>query len=182
MAKKQVRGQFPPELVKWVTSPDAPITEEMEIVLSQILSDRKKRAQVFLTEMSRKHIERIVFLMARFPEVEKEIFTKARLSTMKTGDLIRLLMTLGSQVNEASQFLRMFVTEDELKTEVPMGAVPLGDAEEMTEEEREAVKEIPLKSRQQMSRVLKKVFTVLKEAEKSEKAKELPAPKKKKGG
>jgi hypothetical protein len=171
-SKAKVRGKFPAELINWVTSDEGEITEKVNEAISHVLTDRKKRSQVFLTALARKYIERIVFIMEQLPVIEKALFHKDRVGSMRTSDLIRVMGMMGSQLFESSDFLRSFVTEDEMRTEVVTTTQKVKDVsvEDITDDERKAVDEIPAESRQKLSRILKRLVQGL-EVEKSKEKK-----------
>ncbi len=179
--KADVRGEFPPKLLEWVTKSGVEVTEEVEKAINRVLHDRKKRVQVFLTALAKRQIERIVYLIGQFPVVEKELFRPNRIAAMRSGDLIRLFATVGSQVDGASEFLQQFVSSDEMQTDPPIPLEPkVIDVEEVSAEEKEAAHEMSLESRRRVGRVLKKLLNTLDIVEREEKTKELPEPKEKK--
>jgi hypothetical protein len=146
------------------------MNEETEKAITNVLRDRKKRVQVFLTAMARKHIERIMFLISKFPMVEDELFKKERLDTVKTSDLIRLFTTMANQVQDNSEFLRAFVSNDELRSDPLPGRGILSsagsgdtpeEASEITEEEKEIATELSTQSRRRVQSVVRRFLDVM---------------------
>ncbi len=178
----KVRGLFPPELVKWITSPDSEINEEVERALQRVLQDRKRRTQVFLTALARKHIERIIFLFGKIPLIENELLTAERIRAMRTGDLTRLLAVVGGHVSEASEFLRAFVSVGDLQSEIPSPppVIPDGEkeipAEDVTQEDVDAAKTMSTETRQCLARILVKVQHAVDVANKEAEQRALPDP------
>lgn len=166
-----VRGKFSPELVEWVLNPESEITEAVEKHIDKLMEDRRKRVQIFLTGLVKRHVERVVFLMEKFPQVEAELFNEKRIKTMKNSDLIRLLGIIGTQVEDASDFLQKFVSADDLKAE-PLPSRRSGQAdldenqeEETKDEDTEALKLLPSESRKRVMRVFRKLLTVVETVE-----------------
>lgn len=166
----RIRREFPPEFLEWVLNPETEITEEADKAINRVLLDRKKRSEVFLTALARKHIQRLVFLFERLPTIEEELFKDERIKVAQTSDLIRLLSVVGSQIQNASEFLQMFVTDEELKSphaspqpskEGKEGVPPL------TDDEKKAVKELPVESRQRLRRIVQKLMMAVDESEKA---------------
>lgn len=147
----KVRGKFQPDMVKWVLDPvsDREIAQELDYRIQCILRDRKRRSEVFLTALARNHIERIMFLVSRLPEVENELFKPERIHAAKTSDLIRLVAEMADGIDKSSSFLRSFVSDSDLKTESVssrVGFVPGSTAEDAeTAEELEESEEAALK-------------------------------------
>lgn len=177
-----MRGRFLSEMVNWVCGPSSEITEEAERAIDKVLYDRKKRIQVFLTALAKKHVERIIYLIGKSPMIEDELFRKDRIETARTSDLIRLLAVAGGQVDSASEFLRNFVSPDELRSEPLASRRPVGrveeapveeDTEKITEEEKKAALQLSPESRKRVMRVLRKVISVCDVVEETRELKEV---------
>lgn len=115
-----VRGSFQADMAKWVLDPrdNANITQELDQKISQVLLDRRRRIEVFLTALVRNHAERIMYLVSRMPKVEEELLDNPeRIQAAKTSDLIRLLSTMSQSVEASSEFLRAFVSDADLRSE-----------------------------------------------------------------
>lgn len=162
----QVRGKFKGELLKWVTSPEREITQDVDKLLDQVMKDRRRRIEVFLTALASKYVERSVYLISQMPGLEEELLRPERLRTMKNSDLIRLLGLVSNHVDSAAQFLKSFVSDDDLKSEpLPSpgsefaeGADADVDEDGVSDEERAAVASMPVESRRRMDLVLRKVL------------------------
>lgn len=167
----RIRGRFSPELVDWVINPGSDITEQVEREIDRVMEDRRKRVQVFLTGLVRRHVERIVFLMEKFPMIEAELFTEKRITTMKNSDLIRLLSVIGTQVEDASEFLQRFVSADDLRAEpLPSRRGAQQDLEEPEEEDpsdedTRVIAMLPAESRKKVMRVFRRLLTVVETVE-----------------
>ncbi|MCK5643716.1 MAG: hypothetical protein KAJ19_23145 [Gammaproteobacteria bacterium] len=178
----KARGKFPSEMLKWVTNPEQEITQELNKFLDTVLKDRRRRIEVFLTALARKHVERAVFFVGRLPEIEAELLDPDRIKTMKNSDLIRLLGIISDQVEDASKYLLNFVTSDELRSEPlpsPGAEFEGGEkevvVEDVSEEERRAAAELPPESRQKLGGILTKVLKAIETADNNQKPM-LPAP------
>lgn len=168
----KVRGRFNPALIDWVSNSESEITEEVEQAIDRVLEDRRKRTQVFLTAVAKEHVRRIVYLFEQFPQIEAELFTERRLTSMKNSDLIRLLGIVGDQVKDATDVLQMFVSSDDLKAEPLLsrrGQPELPDVteEEPTDEELEALSQLPATSRKKVFKIFERVIRVAEEVERS---------------
>jgi len=170
----KIRGKFTPALTDWVVNPESDITEKVEIEVDKLLTDRRRRVQVFLTALVRRHVERIIFLMGKFPQIEEELFTDRRISSMKNSDLIRLFGVVGDQVEDASDFLQQFVSSEDLKAEplpsrrTSLGGAALEEEEESadpSEEERKAIELLPADKRKRVIRIFRKVIAKVEEVE-----------------
>ena len=178
----RTRGKFKAELLSWVTKPERDITQDVDRFLDIVMKDRRRRIEVFLTALSRKYVERAVFFVGRLPEIEEELLHPDRIKTMKNSDLIRLLVVLADQVQDASEFLRNFVSDDDLRSE-PMptpgseftGGEKEVDIDEISEDERRVAADLPAESRQRIGGVLMKVLKVIDTVD-NEEAVALPAP------
>jgi hypothetical protein len=176
----KIRGKFQPDMVKWVLDPvsDREIAQELDYRIQCILRDRKRRSEVFLTALVRNHIERIMFLVSRLPEVENELFQPERIHAAKTSDLIRLVAEMADGIDKSSSFLRSFVSDSDLKTEpvssrvgfMPGSTMDEPDVEEeasVPEEklvddqliaERKAAEDLSVESRQRIGSLLRKLL------------------------
>lgn len=169
----KTRGRFLPELLSWVMSGNQEITQEVNNMIDGILLDRRRRAEVFLTALSRKYIERVVYFFGRLCLIEEELLSPKRIETMRNADLIRLFSTMAQQVDNAAEFLRVFVTDDELKSEPnpsvksrfepDMKDVPV-TVDSVSDDERKAAQEISAESRQRIGGVLRKVLVAIDKA------------------
>lgn len=175
----KIRGKFNSALVDWVSNSESEITEDVEKAIDRVLDDRRKRTQVFLTAVAKEHIRRIVYLFEQFPLVETELFTDCRLHSMKNSDLIRLLGVIGEQVKDATDVLQMFVSSDDLKAE-PLPSrrqAELSEAtveEEPTNEELEALAQLPAASRKKVFTVFERVLRVVEQVERNVEADTVP--------
>lgn len=177
----KARGEFQPELLKWVTSPEQEITQDVDRFLDLVMKDRRRRIEVFLTALARKYVERAVFFIGRLPAIEDELLNPDRIKTMKNSDLIRLLVVLADQVKDASEFLRNFVSDEVLKSEplpTPGSEFASGEKEivvdAVSEDERQAAAELPAESRQRIGGIVMKVLKAIDVVNKNKPA--LPAP------
>lgn len=169
----RVRGKFSPELVDWVINPTTELSERVEREIDRVMEDRRKRVQVFLTGLVKRHVERIVYLMGKFPQIEEELFTERRIKNMKNSDLIRLLSVVAAQVEDASDFLQRFVSADDLRAEpLPSrrGAAQLeqgdedeesDDDDEPTTEDQNALAILPAESRKRVMRVFRRMLATV---------------------
>ena len=175
----EARGKFPTELLKWVTSPETEITQEVDRFLDRVMRDRRRRLEVFLTSLASKYVERAVFFVGQMPAVEAELLDPERIHTMKNSDLIRLLGLMSNHVDSAADFLRNFVSDDDLKREHHGGGpeieAPVEAPDGVSDEDREAVEELSVESRQRIGSVLSKVLGVMEKVSPS-KVQILPAP------
>lgn len=171
------RGEWLEEMVRWALDAPSEMTEETEKAIANVLRDRKRRVQVFLTGLARKQIERIVYLVSKYPLVENELLDEKRISTARTSDLVRLFSTMAAQVEHASEFLRAFVSDDELRSDPPPGRAPIDrssslvDTASVTDEEKEAASELSSQSRRRVQHVLRRVVDALQDAETGGKSK-----------
>lgn len=179
----KTRGKFRAELLTWVTSPEHEITQDVDRFLDHVMKDRRRRIEVFLTALARKYVERAVFFVGRLPEIEEELLDPKRIRTMKNSDLIRLLALLASQVDDASEFLRNFVSDDDLRSEplpTPGSEFPAGEKEvvvdDVSDDERKAAAELPVESRQRVSHVIMNVLKAIDAVDGDKQVPELPAP------
>ena len=164
----KARGEFEPELLKWVACPEYEITQDLDRFLDKMMVDRRRRVEVFLTALTRKYVERAVFFVGQLPGIEEELLDPRRIKTMKNSDLIRLLCTMADQVKDASDFLRNFVSDEVLKSEpVPTPGAGFGDGEKQVEvedisdDEKEVANQLPVESRQRIGGILRKVLAVI---------------------
>jgi hypothetical protein len=171
----KIRGKFPADLMDWVLNPKSELTEQIEQQIDGLMEDRRRRVQVFLTALVRRHVERVVFLMERFPMIEAELFTEKRIATMKNSDLIRLLLVVGDQVEDASDFLQRFVSAEDLKAE-PLPSRRAGaqaeqpdseedEDEEPSEEDRKALDILPAEKRKRVVRIFRRLLAKVEEVE-----------------
>jgi ABC-type proline/glycine betaine transport system ATPase subunit len=182
----RLRGKFSPDLVDWVINPTADLSERVEREIDRVMEDRRKRVQVFLTGLVKRHVERIVFLMGKFPQIEEELFTERRIKHMKNSDLIRLLSVVAMQVEDASDFLQRFVSADDLRAEpLPSrrGSAQLESSdteeesdneEEPTDEDRNALEILPAESRKRVMRVFRRLLTTVELVEQRVSEEEVP--------
>ena len=164
-------SQFPPDMLDWVLSPSADMSESTEVAITNVLRDRKKRVQVFLTGMARQRIRRIVDLIEKMPDVESELLRQGRLETAKTSDLIRLFATMAQQVDNAAEFLRAFVSDDELRSDpltgriAPSGVIEDSDDDEdnegSTKEAEDIANELSTRSRRKVQGLVRKVLDAI---------------------
>jgi len=178
----KMRGKFPPELLKWVSNPEREITQEMDRYLDIVMKDRRRRIEIYLTALARKYVERSVYFVGRLPDLEEELLDPDRIKTMKTSDLIRLMGVMAEQVKDASEFLRNFVSDDDLMSEpmpTPGAEFASGEkeveVEEVSEGEREAAAALPAESRQRIGGILKKMLMAMDSADKIKSAPVLTA-------
>lgn len=179
----KARGRFQAELLSWVVSPEQEITQDVDRFLDRVMKDRRRRIEVFLTGLARKYVERAVYFIGRLPDIEEELLSPNRITTMKNSDLIRLLCVLADQVKDASDFLRNFVSDEVLKSEpVPTPGSEFGagekgvDVEEVSEDERRAAEELPPESRRRIGGIVMKVVKAIDAANRSKHVDALPAP------
>lgn len=179
----KARGKFKAQLLRWVADPDCEITQEVDKSIDQIMMDRRRRSEVFLTALSRKYVERAVFFIGSLPSVEKELLNPERITTMKNSDLIRLLCVMADQVGGAAEFLRNFVTDDDLRREpLPSSGAEFGAGEklvtidEVSDDERKAAAELSVESRQRIGGVLMKVIKAIDTVDKDKSMSVLVAP------
>jgi len=169
----KIRGKFPSDLMDWVLNPESELTERIEHQIDGLMEDRRRRVQVFLTALVRRHVERVVYLMERFPMIESELFTEKRIATMKNSDLIRLLLVVGDQVEDASDFLQRFVSAEDLKAEPLPSRRSVAQAEQAevesdedpSEEDKKALEILPAEKRKRVVRIFRRLIAKVEEVE-----------------
>ncbi len=161
----RARGKFVPELLRWVTSPEHEITQDVDRIIDRVVKDRRRRIEVFLTALAKKYVERAVYFLGEMPRIEEELLDPDRIKTMKNSDLIRLLGVVADQVKDSSEFLRNFVSDDDLRAEpLPTPGAEFTtepkevEVEAVSDEDREAVEELSTESRQRIGGVLRKML------------------------
>jgi len=160
----ELRGKFKGELLSWVTNPDREITQDVDALLDHVMKDRRRRIEVFLTALASKYVQRSVYLVGQMPGIEQELLRPERLHTMKNSDLIRLLGLVSNHVDSAAQFLRNFVSDDDLKSEPlpsPGSEFAEGadiDQDAVSDEDKAAAEALPVESRRRIDLVLRKVL------------------------
>jgi hypothetical protein len=167
MSEDIVKAGLSKELLAWLSSAEeAPITESVTRAIDSVCKDRSKVAELFLSAMAKKHIERVLYYFSRLPDVEERLLAPGKLAAAETKDLTKLLDVMWTQIHESLEFLKSFVDTDRLKTPTPpsekvVDAKPVAGS---------AIKDMGPAARHRVRALLESLFDEIKEKEDEKKA------------